>query len=286
MIDSPTPSPGRLAEAFHRAFIDAYTKTARQKLPRLASRLPFHGQDVHVIYGGTRWWHLLCIPGFHAGDTRYGPVGRFTMQAVDAATYPGLADLPDQNNPRQEEFRLAIGAGFYIYHEVLTPPLPASETEMDALGIAAAQRVLNEHAAPLVELETLRAKLGAMRNAYQLFHDLDEAMDCLLAQHYRAAIATICAAAESGVVGRVEEMGHPIRQEERSRVLGHEQHSFPSLVTEVYRAGVVSAKTRERLDTLNCLRRGIEHCRPDATIHDDATYAWETLRLLLTELAK
>jgi hypothetical protein len=286
MMETPPPNSGRLAEAFHISFVDAYTRTARAKHPRLASHLPFHGQDVHVIHGGNRWWQILCVPGQHAGDIRYGPVGRFTLLTVDTTTYPDLAALPDQNGPRREEFRLAVGAGFFIYHEAFAPPGMSSEDDASAAGAALGERLEPEHAGPLIELDTFKTRLANMRNSYQLFHDLDEALDCLLAQHYRAAIATTCAAAESAVVGRVEEMGHPIRQEERGRVLGHEQHSFPSMVAEVYRAGVVTPKTRARLDMLNSLRRGIEHCRPDATIHDDAMYAWETLRLLLTELAK
>jgi hypothetical protein len=125
-----------------------------------------------------------------------------------------------------------------------------------------------------------------MRNSRQLLDDMREARDCIRSEHYRAAIVTCCAAAESALVGRLEEAGHPIRQEERSRVLGHEHHSFPVMVQEVYRSGAITSKTRERLDMLNSLRRGFEHCRPDASAQDDAAYAWQSLEQLLRELAK
>ena len=69
-------------------------------------------------------------------------------------------------------------------------------------------------------------------------------------------------------------------------MLGHEFHSVYSMVSELYRAAIITSKTRERLDVLNGLRRGSEHCRPDAVAKDDAEYAWQTLLQLLRELTK
>lgn len=276
----------QLADAFHAAFVTAYTALARQKYPRHAARLPFHGQDVHVICGGNRWWHILCVSEQGYGETRIGPYGRYTVQVVDPVTHPDLADLPDQNSPRKEEFRLLLGAGFFIYHEAYAPPGPTSEDEMSAAGTALAERLVAEHVAPLLEFDALKTRLSNMRNAAQLLHDVDEALACLLSEHYRAAIVVICAAAESALVGRLEEMGHPIRQEEHSRTLGHEHHSFSGIVAESYRRGAITIKTRDRLEMLNGLRRGTEHCRPDATIQDDALYCWTTVQQLLGDLAR
>jgi hypothetical protein len=81
-------------------------------------------------------------------------------------------------------------------------------------------------------------------------------------------------------------MGHPIRQEERSRILGHEHHSFSTMVVEAYRGSAIGVRTRDRMEMLTGLRRGTEHCRPDATIKDDAEFAWSTLQLLLRDLTK
>jgi hypothetical protein len=274
------------ATAFHTAFVSAYVKAARLKYVRLASLLPYHGQDVHIIHGGNRWWQIVCIPGQRAGDVHLGPVGIFTQQFADPVIYPDLADLPDLNSSRREEFRLAMNVDFFIYHEAYAPPEPPGE---DALAIAAtalAERLVDEHAAPLVELELLKTKLSSLRNSHQLLDDMREARDCMRTEHYRAGIVTCCAAAESALVGRLEEMGHPIRQEERGRVLGHEHHSFPVMVQEAYRSGAITSKTRDRLDLLNGLRRGVEHCRPDATAQDDAAYAWQSLEQLLREFTK
>ncbi len=284
MIDQS--SSANLATAFHTAFVSSYVRAARQKYVRLASLLPYHGQDVHIIHGGNRWWQILCIPGQHAGDVHLGPVGCFTLQFADPVIYPDLADLPDQNGSRREEFRLAMNVDFFIYHEAYAPSGPPAEDELVAAATALAERLVDEHAAPLVELELLKTRLSSLRNAHQLLDDMREARDCMRSEHYRAAIVTCCAAAESALVGRLEEMGHPIRQEERGRVLGHEYHSFPVMVQEAYRSGAITSKTRDRLELLNSLRRGMEHCRPDATAQDDATYAWQSLEQLLRGFAK
>lgn len=282
------PDTSRVAEAFHCAFVAKYATLSRQKYPRLAGRLPYHGQDVHVIYGGNRWWQILCISGPRYGDMRFGPAGRFTMQGVDPETYPDLADLPDQASSRKEEFRLAMGADMVIYHEVLPPPWPAPESEPDMVVTATklAERLVDEHASPLLEFEAMKNKLASMRNGHQLETDINEAMACYVSEHYRAAVVTLCAAAESALVGRLEEMGHPIRQEERSRILGHEHHSFSTMVVEAYRGGAIGVKTRDGLEMLTGLRRGTDHCRPDATTKDDAEFAWSTLQLLLRDLTK
>ena len=280
------PASAELAAAFHAAFASTYVRLARQKYPRFASQLPYHGQDVHVIHGGNRWWHVLCVPGQHEGDIRLGPVGRYTLHGANPALYPDLADLPDQSGPRKEEFRLAMGVDFLIYHEAFAPPGPPSEETLAAAATALAERLVEAHAAPFVELDALKTKLSVIRNVHQLQEDLNEAAACLQSEHYRAAIVTCCAAAESALVGKLEEVGHHIRQEERGRVLGHEHHSFPTMVQELYRRGGLTIKTRDRLELLNGLRRGTEHCRPGATLHDDATFSWQALVQLLRELAK
>jgi hypothetical protein len=285
-MTTEAPDTGQLAEAFHTAFVVTYTNAARQKYPKLATRLAFHGQDVHVIHGGNRFWHILCLPGQRYGDVRLGPVGRFTLQAVNPGNCPDLADLPDHSNPRKEEFRLSMNVDFFIYHEAVAPPWPTSDAALVPTAIALAERMVDEHAAPYLEVEALKSKTSLMRNAHQLEHDISEAFSCLVSEHYRAAIVTICASCESAIVGRLEDMGHPIRQEERARVLGHEFHSVYSMVNELYRAAVITSKTRERMDILNGLRRGSEHCRPDADLKDDADYAWQTLLQLLRELTK
>ena len=99
---------------------------------------------------------------------------------------------------------------------------------------------------------------------------------------------TICAAASQRWSGKLEDMGHPIRQEERSRVAGPRASLVPvhGAASSTAR-GVITSKTRERLDLLNGLRRGSEHCRPDATAKDDADYRLGRRSLqLLRELAK
>jgi hypothetical protein len=283
MIDSTESA--HLAIAFHSAFATTYVRLARQKYPRHFGHFPFHSQDVHVIHGGNHWWHIVCLPGQRDGMLNLGPIGRYTLQAADAESYPDLADLHDDNVPRKEEFRLAMGVDACIYHEAFAPPIPGHE-QLAGAAAALAARLVDADAAEFLELEALKSKLSSMRNAHQFLHDLSEARSCLRSGHHRAAVVTCCATAESAVVGRLEEMGHAIRQEERNRVLGHEHHSFPAMVHEVYRGGRISVKTRDALETLNSLRRGAEHCRPDATLQDDAAFAWATLVQLLRELAK
>ncbi len=281
-----TSVSARLAAVFHTSFASAYVRLARRKYARVMNHLPFRAQDVHVIHGGNRWWQILCVAGQCNGDMRVGPVGRYTLQAADPGAYPDLAELPDQNSPHKEEWRLAMGADFFIYHEAFAPPGPPAEEELIAAATALAERLVDAHGASYVELDALKAKLANLRNAHQLLHDLNEVQACLWSEHYRAAVVTCCAAVESALVGRLEEQGHPIRQEEHRREMGHEYHSFPALVQEIYRGGRVSSKTRERLDLMTGLRRATEHCRPDATLQDDALYAWETTLQLLRELAK
>lgn len=276
----------RLAEAFHTAFGAAYIAAARQRYPRFVTQLPFHAQDVHIIHGGNRWWHILCIAGQLHGDVRMGPVGRFTLQFVDTNTHPDLASLPDQSGPRKEEFRLAMGARGYIYHEAFTPPWPSSESALAGVATALAERLVHEHASGLLELEALRSRVSGLRNGHQVLHDLDEALACLWAERYRAGTVTMCSAAESAIVGRLEDLGHPIRQEERARVWGHEHHSFVVMLAEIYRRGAITSKTRDALELLSGIRRGIEHVRPDATWQDDADFAWATLQLLLNDLLR
>jgi|GEM_PF-4826085 len=280
------PDPGRLADAFHAAFVTTYSTLARQKYRRHAGHFPYHGQDVHVIYGGNRWWQILCTPGQRSGNIRVGPVGRYTIEAVDTVTFPDLATLPDETSPRKEEFRLAMGVDFFIYHEAFAPPGPASESDIVAAATALARELVDRHGASFLEIEELKARVAKMRNASQIVHDMDEALACLLSEHYRAAVVTACATAESAIVGRLEELGHPIRQEERSRVLGHEHHSFAGMVAEAYRSGAITVKTRDRLELLDGLRRGTDHCRPDATIEDDAAFTWLTLQHLLRDLTR
>ncbi len=280
------PTSHDLADAFHSAFVATYVTLARRKHPRYAIHFPFHGQDVHVIHGGNRWWHILCIPGQYHGDARLGPIGRYTVQAVDATTHPDLASLPDETTARKEEFRLTVGADLCLYHEAFAPPGPPDAATLADMATNLARRLVDEHSARFVELEALKAKAASLRNANQIALDLNEAVACLLSGHERAAIVLLCSAAEAAIVGRLEELGHPIRQEERGRVLGHEHHSFTVMVAELYRRNATQAKTRERLDVLNGLRRGTEHCQPDATLHDDAVFTWITLQLLLNDLAR
>jgi hypothetical protein len=64
-----------LATAFHTAFAGAYVQAARHKYPRLVGLLPYHGQDVHIIHGGNRWWQILCIPGQSAAMCIWGRSG-------------------------------------------------------------------------------------------------------------------------------------------------------------------------------------------------------------------
>lgn len=280
------PESAERAVAFHAAFAQTYVKTARLKYPRMFGQFPFHSQDVHVIHGGHNWWHVACIPGQRDGDLRLGPIGRFTLQAADPDVYPDLAALVDLDTPCKEAFCLAMNADFPLYHEAFAPPGVPSQADVEAAATALAIRMVDEHAAGHVELEAITSKIASLHNARQFLNDLYEARACMRAGRYRAAVVTCCAAAEGALVGKLEDMGHPVRQEERTRVLGHEHHSYPAMVQEVYRRSAVSGKTRDGLDTLNGLRRGLDHSRPDATMQDDAEFAWTTLVQLLRELAK
>ncbi len=280
------PAFAYLAELFHAAFVRAYAATARARYLRLASRLPFHGQDVHVIHGGNRWWHVVCVPGSHSGDLRLGPVGRWTILSVDAESCPDLNGLRDQSDPRKEDFRFIVGATSFIYHEAFPLPWQMSDDELATTATTLANRLVDEHAAPLLQLEAVRSRVSSLRNATQLLRDMNEAIACMHSEHHRAAIATISAAAESALVGCLEEMGHPIRQEERGRVLGHEHHYLSGMVAEAYRHSAITIRTRDRLEILDSLRRGTDHCRPDATAQDDVAFAWATLQQLLLELAR
>jgi hypothetical protein len=213
-------------------------------------------------------------------------VGRYSLQAADPEVFPDLAALPDQDSPCKEEFRLAMGVDFPIYHEAFAPPGLPDVDAIEAAARALATRLVGEHAASHVELAAITSKLSSSHNARQFLGDLHEAQACMYAERYRAAIVTCCAAAEGALVGKLEALGHPIRQEERNRVLGHEHHSYPAMVQEAYRSSAITGKTRESLDILPGLRRGLEHCRPDATLQDDAAFAWTALVQLLRELAK
>ncbi len=280
------PESAERAAAFHAAFALTYVRTARQKYPRLFGHFPYHSQDVHIIHGGNRWWHVLCIPGQRDGDLRVGPVGRFTLQAADPEVYPDLAAMNDLDTPCKEAFCVAMNADFPIYHEAFPPPGVPSHDAVTEAATALALRLVTEHAAGHVELESIISKISSLHNARQFINDLHEAQACLRAERYRAATVVCCAAAEGALVGKLEDMGHAIRQEERTRVLGHEHHSYPAMVQELYRRSAITGKTRDSLDVLNGLRRGLDHSKPDATMKDDATFAWTTLVQLLRELAK
>lgn len=280
------PESAARAHAFHSAFARTYVQTARQKYPRLFGHFPFHSQDVHVIHGGNRWWHVLCLEGQRDGDLRLGPIGRFTLQAADPEVYPDLTALQDLDAPCKDAFCLAMNADFPIYHEAFAPPGVPAQADVEAAATALAIRLVSEYAADHVELEAITSKIAVQPNARQFLGDLHEAKACMRAGRYRAAVVTCCASAEGALVGKLEEMGHPIRQEERNRLLGHEYHSYPALVQEAYRRSAISSKTRDALEVLTGLRRGLDHSRPDATLHDDAQFAWTTLVQLLRELAR
>lgn len=273
-------------DVFHEAFSLAYVRAARASYRRAADYLPYRGQDVHIIHGGKHWWHIVCISGQGAGNLRIGPAGRYNVDAVDAKDWPDLELLQDEHDPRKEDFRLNVGIVDFIYHQAFAPPFAFSDEDMAQAGVALALEMVQEHAAGFDSVEKLRKRVTGLRNGHQLAQDISETMACLLSEHYRAAIATSCAAAESALLGRLEELGHPIRKEERARLMGHERHYLSGMIAEAYRQGAISAKARDRLDMLDSLRRGTDHCRPDATVHDDAVFAWATLELTLGELVK
>ena len=122
-MTTEVPDTNQVAAAFHTAFVVTYTNAARQKYPKLASTpgLPWPGCARHPRRQPLVAHRLHARPALRATCA----LGRWVASRCRPPTrviYPDLADLPDQSNPRKEEFRLAMDVDFFIYHEVLPPP--------------------------------------------------------------------------------------------------------------------------------------------------------------------
>ena len=102
---------------------------ARQKYPRLVCACPITARMCTSSTAATAGGRFCAFPASAAGDVHLGPVGIFTLQFADPVIYPDLVDLPDQNGPRREEFRLAMNVDFFIYHEAYAPPEPPAEED-------------------------------------------------------------------------------------------------------------------------------------------------------------